>query len=197
MGRSLTQKLIEAHLVAGKSVAGEEVGISIDQVLLTDTNGTMALLQFEAMGRTRMVPPRVVAYVDHNVYQVDTRLLTCPCADYQKHLQACKHILAAEIHTGALGLAGRAEEPLNPPAPISSNLEPAVTNPSRLMVVFVATSPSNFISSANPITSSSCCWLRSGAIFSNNGLGRTPFCTASSPLIRCRFVNILCKASFS
>src|SRR5215831_15840039 len=40
----------------------------------------------------------------HNVYQVDTRLLTCPCADYQKHLQACKHLLAAEIHLGALGL---------------------------------------------------------------------------------------------
>src|SRR4029453_11575913 len=53
----------------------------------------------------------------NNMYQVDTRLLTCPCADYQKHLQACKHVLAAEIHTGALGLAGRAEEPLNPPAP--------------------------------------------------------------------------------
>ena len=52
----------------------------------------------------------------NNVYQVDTRLLTCPCADYQKHLQACKHLLAAEIHIGALGLAGRAEEPLNPPA---------------------------------------------------------------------------------
>jgi len=58
----------------------------------------------------------------HNIYQVDTRLLTCTCADYQKHLQACKHLLAAEIHTGALGLAGRAEEPLNPPA-----LEPAIT----------------------------------------------------------------------
>src|SRR4030095_6688430 len=39
----------------------------------------------------------------NNVYQVDTRLLTCPCADYQKHLQACKHVLATEIHTGALG----------------------------------------------------------------------------------------------
>jgi SWIM zinc finger len=52
----------------------------------------------------------------NNVYQVDTRLLTCTCADYQKHLQACKHLLAAEIHTGALGLAGRAEEPLSPPA---------------------------------------------------------------------------------
>src|SRR5438132_4016665 len=58
----------------------------------------------------------------HNVYQVDTRLLTCTCADYQKHLQACKHLLAAEIHTGALGLAGRTEEPLTSPA-----TEPAIT----------------------------------------------------------------------
>src|SRR5499427_9479082 len=57
-----------------------------------------------------------------NLYQVDTRLLTCTCADYQKHLQACKHLLATEIHIGALGLAGCAEEPLNPPA-----LEPAIT----------------------------------------------------------------------
>jgi hypothetical protein len=57
-----------------------------------------------------------------NLYQIDTRLLTCTCADYQKHLQACKHLLAVEIHIGALGLSGRAEEPLNPPAP-----EPATT----------------------------------------------------------------------
>src|SRR5215470_17582831 len=41
----------------------------------------------------------------NNVYQVDTRLLTCPCADYQRHLQACKHLLAVEVHLGALGLA--------------------------------------------------------------------------------------------
>ena len=64
----------------------------------------------------------------HNVYQVDTRLLTCTCADYQKHLQACKHLLATEIHTGALGLAGRAEEPLHPPAPepaLNTSLPPA------------------------------------------------------------------------
>src|SRR6266704_7204413 len=64
----------------------------------------------------------------HNVYQVDTRLLTCACADYQKHLQACKHLLAAEIHTGALGLTGRAEEPRNPPATepaLNTSLPPA------------------------------------------------------------------------
>src|SRR5499433_3099794 len=57
-----------------------------------------------------------------NLYPIDMRLLTCTCADYQKHLQACKHVLATEIHTGALGLAGRAEEPLTSPA-----TEPAIT----------------------------------------------------------------------
>src|SRR5438445_186505 len=73
MRQSLTQKLIESHLVAGKPVVGEEVGLGVDQVLLTDTNGTLPWLQFEAMGFTRVVPARVVTYIDHNVYQVDSR----------------------------------------------------------------------------------------------------------------------------
>lgn len=73
MGRTLTQKLVEAHLVAGKAVAGEEIGLAVDQVLLTDTNGTMAFLQFEALGLSRVVPERAVAYIDHNVFQVDSR----------------------------------------------------------------------------------------------------------------------------
>src|SRR5262245_46173755 len=72
----------------------------------------------------------------NNVYQVDTRLLTCTCANYQKHLQACKHLLAAEMHTGALGLAGRAEEPLNPPAP-----EPALSTTLPAAVPCTATWP--------------------------------------------------------
>ena len=49
-----------------------------------------------------------------NMYQVDTRLLTCTCADYQKHLQACKHLLATEVHLGALGLVAPATA--EPPA---------------------------------------------------------------------------------
>src|SRR5712692_3832462 len=49
-----------------------------------------------------------------NLYQVDTRLLTCTCADYQKHLQACKHLLAVEVHLGALGLVAPATP--EPPA---------------------------------------------------------------------------------
>src|SRR5881296_3859319 len=73
MPQSLTRKLIEAHLVAGKAVAGEEIGVRADQILLTDTNGIQSWLQFEAMGFPRVVPPRVVTYIDHQVFQVDSR----------------------------------------------------------------------------------------------------------------------------
>jgi aconitate hydratase len=73
MGQSLTRKLLESHLVSGKPVVGEEIGLRVDQALLTDTNGAMAFLQFEAMGFPRVRPARVVAYIDHNVYQVDSR----------------------------------------------------------------------------------------------------------------------------
>src|SRR3989441_10590664 len=65
----------------------------------------------------------------NNMYQVDTRLLTCTCADYQKHLQACKHLLAVEVHVGALGLLPPYEpEPAaaEEPAPVQ---DPAPTAP--------------------------------------------------------------------
>jgi aconitate hydratase len=73
MPKSLTHKLIESHLVAGKPTLGDEIGISVDQVLLTDTNGIQSWLQFEAMGFAGVKPPRVVTYIDHNVYQFDSR----------------------------------------------------------------------------------------------------------------------------
>src|SRR5216110_1615785 len=73
MPPSLTRKLIESHLVAGKAVLGDEIGLKPDQLLLTDTNGIQSWLQFEAMGFPRVVPPRVVTYIDHQVYQVDSR----------------------------------------------------------------------------------------------------------------------------
>src|SRR5437899_844207 len=60
MGRSLTHKLIESHLAAGKAVVGEEIGLGVDQVLLTDTNGIQSWLQFEALGFQRGVPAQDV-----------------------------------------------------------------------------------------------------------------------------------------
>src|SRR5262245_54969404 len=53
----------------------------------------------------------------NNLYQVDTRLLTCTCADYQKHQQACEHLLAAEVHLGALGLVAPVPPAAVPEAP--------------------------------------------------------------------------------
>ena len=73
MGLSVARKLIDSHLVAGKAAAGEEIGLRVDQCLLTDTNGNMAWLQFETMGFPRVKPSRVVSYIDHNVYQTDSR----------------------------------------------------------------------------------------------------------------------------
>ena len=59
--------------MAGKPVAGDEIGLRVDQCLLTDTNGNMAWLQFEAMAFPRVTPQVVVTYIDHNVYQTDSR----------------------------------------------------------------------------------------------------------------------------
>jgi aconitate hydratase len=73
MPLSLARKLIDRHLVSGNPVPGEEIALEVDQVLLTDTNGAMALLQFEAMGFPRVKQSRAVAYIDHNVYAVDSR----------------------------------------------------------------------------------------------------------------------------
>ena len=73
MAEGLVQKLLAGHLVSGVPVPGQEIGLRMDQVLLTDTNGTMAWLQFEAMGFDRVKAPTVVTYADHQVYQFDAR----------------------------------------------------------------------------------------------------------------------------
>ena len=66
---NLTQKILNAHLVSGKPAAGEEVSIRIDQTLTQDSTGTMAYLQFEAMGIGRVRTMKSVAYIDHNTLQ--------------------------------------------------------------------------------------------------------------------------------
>lgn len=69
MGKTIAQKIIEAHLVSGKMAVGEDVGLRIDQTLTQDATGTMAYLEFEAMGVPRVKTQRSVAYVDHNTLQ--------------------------------------------------------------------------------------------------------------------------------
>ena len=69
MGRTIAQKIIESHLVSGKMEVGEDIGLAIDQTLTQDATGTMAYLEFEAMGVPRVKTQRSVAYVDHNTLQ--------------------------------------------------------------------------------------------------------------------------------
>ncbi len=66
---NITQKIIKNHLVSGEMVAGEEISIRIDQTLTQDSTGTMAYLEFEAIGIPRVKTKKSVAYIDHNTLQ--------------------------------------------------------------------------------------------------------------------------------
>ena len=69
MGLTLTEKILKAHLVDGEMIKGQEIGIRIDQTLTQDATGTMAYLEFEAIGVPRVKTERSVAYIDHNTLQ--------------------------------------------------------------------------------------------------------------------------------
>ena len=69
MGQNLAEKIIRAHLLSGDMTPGAEVGLRIDQTLTQDATGTMAYLEFEAMGVERVKTERSVAYIDHNTLQ--------------------------------------------------------------------------------------------------------------------------------
>lgn len=66
---NLTQKILKAHLIRGEMMAGEPIEIRIDQTLTQDATGTMAYMQFEAMGLPRVKTELSVSYVDHNTLQ--------------------------------------------------------------------------------------------------------------------------------
>ncbi|MCL2025799.1 MAG: aconitase family protein, partial [Leptospirales bacterium] len=70
MGDSVTYKILKEHLVEGECIPGSEIGIRIDQTLTQDATGTMACLQFEAMGIPNVKTELSVSYVDHNTLQM-------------------------------------------------------------------------------------------------------------------------------
>ncbi|HSM74104.1 MAG TPA: aconitate hydratase [Desulfobacterales bacterium] len=73
MARNVTQKLIEAHLVEGRTAVGQEIGLHMDQTLAQDATGTMVMLAFEAMNIGRVRTELSAQYVDHNLLQTDYR----------------------------------------------------------------------------------------------------------------------------
>ncbi|MFB6083572.1 MAG: aconitate hydratase [Halorientalis sp.] len=71
MGQTLTEKILDDHLVEGELETGEEIGIEIDQVLTQDTTGTLVWLQFEALGLDEVQTELAAQYCDHQTYQFD------------------------------------------------------------------------------------------------------------------------------
>ncbi|HKB86357.1 MAG TPA: aconitase family protein, partial [Ignavibacteriaceae bacterium] len=71
MPKNVSRKLIESHLIEGKMIPGEEIGIKIDQTLTQDATGTLVMLEFEAMHIDRVKTELSAQYVDHNLIQED------------------------------------------------------------------------------------------------------------------------------
>ncbi len=71
MARSVAKQLIESHLVDGEMKVGQEIGLRIDQTLTQDATGTLVMLEFEALGASRVNTELSAQYVDHNLLQTD------------------------------------------------------------------------------------------------------------------------------
>jgi aconitate hydratase len=113
MGKSITQKIIEKHLVEGKFEPGKEVAIKIDQTLTQDATGTMAYLQFEAMGLQKVKTELSVSYIDHNTIQVgfenadDHRYLQSVAAKYGILLSQAGNGICHQVHLERFGKPGK------------------------------------------------------------------------------------------
>lgn len=113
MGMSLTRKIIEPHIVDGTWQAGAEIGIRIDQTLTQDATGTMAYLQFEAMGLSRIATELSVSYIDHNTIQIgfenadDHAYLRSIAARYGIVLSRAGNGICHQVHLERFGKPGK------------------------------------------------------------------------------------------
>jgi len=113
MGKSITQKILEEHLVDGKFEPGKEIAIKIDQTLTQDATGTMAYLQFEAMGMPKVKTALSVSYIDHNTIQVgfenadDHRYLQSIAAKYGILLSRAGNGICHQVHLERFGKPGK------------------------------------------------------------------------------------------
>ncbi|HRU22633.1 MAG TPA: aconitate hydratase [Candidatus Latescibacteria bacterium] len=112
-GKSICHKIIEQHLVAGKIIAGTEIGIRIDQTLTQDATGTMAYLQFEAMGIPRTRAGLSVSYVDHNMLQDgfenadDHRYLQSVARKFGVYFSRPGNGICHQVHRERFGVPGQ------------------------------------------------------------------------------------------
>lgn len=112
MAANLTEKIIADHLLEGRPVAGEEVAIRIDHTLLQDATGTMAMLEFEALGIDRVKADLAAQYVDHNLLQTDFKnaddhkYLRTACARYGIHYSEPGNGISHIVHMERFGRPG-------------------------------------------------------------------------------------------
>ncbi len=113
MAKNLTHKILEAHLVEGNLTPGEEIGIKIDHTLLQDATGTVAMLEFEAMGLDAVRAELSAQYVDHNILQSDFknaddhRYLQTACARYGLYFSQPGNGISHQVHMERFGVPGK------------------------------------------------------------------------------------------
>jgi aconitate hydratase len=113
MGLNVVQKILSEHLVGGELIPGKEISIRIDQTLTQDATGTMAYLQFEAMGLDRVRNELAVSYVDHNTIQVgyenadDHRYLQTVAAKYGIIYSKPGNGICHQLHLERFGAPGK------------------------------------------------------------------------------------------
>lgn len=113
MGYTIAEKIIKAHLVSGEMKVGEEIGLRINQTLTQDATGTMAYLEFEAMGIPQVKTERSVAYVDHNTLQSgfenadDHKYIQTVAAKHGVYFSRPGNGICHQVHYERFGIPGK------------------------------------------------------------------------------------------
>ncbi|MEG1886602.1 MAG: aconitate hydratase [Oscillospiraceae bacterium] len=113
MGYTIAQKIIKAHLMDGEMTVSTDIGIKIDQTLTQDATGTMAYLEFEAMGVDRVKTEKSVAYIDHNTLQTgfenadDHRFIQSICKKHGIYYSRPGNGICHQVHLERFGKPGK------------------------------------------------------------------------------------------
>jgi aconitate hydratase len=113
MAKNLATKILEAHLVEGELVPGKEIAIKVDHTLLQDATGTMAMLEFMAMGAERIKVELAAQYIDHNLLQTDNKnaddhvFLMTAAQRYGIHLSKPGNGVSHQVHLERFGVPGK------------------------------------------------------------------------------------------
>ena len=113
MGYTIAEKIIKAHLLEGEMVKGTDICLKIDQTLTQDATGTMAYLEFEAMGVDRVKTEKSVAYIDHNTLQTgfenadDHRFIQSVCKKHGVYFSRPGNGICHQVHLERFGKPGK------------------------------------------------------------------------------------------